>query len=164
MKAALISIFAFMFTGLHAFAQEDGTVRNFEIDSRFVTGAHWSIQEGCGILQVALPAIKDDLPLPKPPTIRIWLLQSDGSSIKPSTKVDSPVGISMRGHTTPSLIYEFTPQEVLKAVAVVAQVEEEFHVFSLISEKKTAQQVGADQPATRPESKPEGEDKPQSRR
>jgi hypothetical protein len=161
MKTAIFYSFVILVcSGLPTAAEEEDTGRNLEIDSTFATGAHWSIQDGAGILQIRLPAIKDDLPLPKPPSIRIWLLQPDGSSTKPSTKGDSPMGISMRGFTTPSLIYEFPPRAASTAVAVVVQVEGEFFVLSLIPEKKLEEQEGADPPATAPESKPEGSSKP----
>ena len=162
MKTALAySLATLMCSGFLSAAGKDGAARNFKIDSTFATEAHWSIQEGSGILHVTLPAIRDDLPWPKPPSIRIWLLQPDGSSTKPSTKDDGLAGISMRGFTTPVLMYEFPPQAASTAVAVAMQVEKEFFVFSLIPEKKSAKQDGTDQPATAPKSKPEGSSKPQ---
>ena len=162
MKTILIYSFAIFICSLIPTALgEDGTARNYKIDSNIATGAHWSIQEGSGILQITLPAIKDNLPMPKPPSIRIWLLQPDGSSTKPSTKDDGLAGISMRGYTTPRLMYEFPPRAASTAVAVVVQVEGDFFVFSLIPGKKSAEQGGAREPATRPQSDSQGSDKPQ---
>lgn len=165
MKTTLISSFAIlMCSGLLTGAEEHDasrTARNFEIDSRLATWAHWSIQEGRGILQITLPVIRDGVPMPKPPSTQIWLLKHDGSSTGPSTKGDRPIGVSMAGTTTPHLMYEFPPRETSTAVAVVVQLEREFFVFSLIPENDSAEPASSGQPATAPESKPEGSDKPQ---
>lgn len=156
MKTTPIFLFGiFMCSGLLAGAEEQGTQRHLGIDSPFVTGAHWSIQEGQGILQVSLPAVTDDQPLPKPPEIQIWLLQPDGSSTKPSLGGQVPVGISMMGIMTPHMMYEFPPEEASAAVAVALKVNERFFVLPLAPEEPPAEQGGAGQPAIRPEPKPE---------
>ncbi len=108
--------------------EEATKFKRFELDSKKAVRASWSIQNNEGGLDIELPSVADDAESETPYT-QVWLLHADGTASKASGRPESPVGISMRGFTTPHLTYVFTEKATASGIAVVIQVEKEFFAF-----------------------------------
>ena len=133
------------------------TKRILEITSEHAVSLNWSVQEGKGIVDIALPSVKDNTPMPAPPSIQVWLLKADGNSAPPSLKPVSGVGASNAGWTTLHIVYSFSPDSIASAVALAVKIEDDFYVAPLLP-KRSADQASTDQPATAVNT--EGDDSP----
>lgn len=82
----------------------------------------WSIQKSTATVQVILPSVPGDKPLPPVPATQAWLLRSDGTTIPQSAK-PSTAAIGMGGAVTQSVCYAFPTSASAEAVAVVVAID-----------------------------------------
>lgn len=100
-----------------------------------VSSVTWSIQKSACLLQLVLPSVLGSEPVPKTPSIQVWLLKADGAAISQSSKPNT-ITILNGGAITPCIIYAFPLSAASDALVVVLSIDGQLFVEALSSKLK----------------------------
>jgi hypothetical protein len=123
---------------------DEGPVKFETLDMKLpptVARVIWSIQNGCVLLDIAFPSVRDRRPPAKPddsphPKTKIWLLNKNGTSTAPDQEEPLYFGVSNAMRVTYSDHYRFQGTAKEDAVAVVLSVDGEFFAGRIPTEEK----------------------------